>query len=339
MSWSGGYSEWVEGETAYMSIVFTWLLDHAYARALWYRALGYEVRAGGPALFLVKKQHELAKVKGIEIGGNYQEAVTKHNPDATFFSRGCPGTGTEEAPEPCPWCIVPPMEGTSFTLIPDAVPRPVLCDNNLSALPAKYQDHIIERYRGAGVTLLDANSGFEPQTFTPEVYARWKTLLNEGGGPWRFAYDNMAERDRALRVMQMLTDEPAKRKRVYVLIGNEPFAECMLRIREVIAHGCEPHVQPEIKLSSHERRPWVKRSCGWDDEAQRRGIQPGPKVRSLGGTAGEQLLADVQRWANGFAWRSTPFDEYDRARKNAKAEPAYDATQGLFTFADAQEAR
>ena len=70
----------------------------------------------------------------------------------------------------CWFCIVPPMEGREFTLIPDFTPRPVLCDNNLSALPAEYQDHIIDRYSKAGVPLLDANSGFEPATFDDEVY-------------------------------------------------------------------------------------------------------------------------------------------------------------------------
>lgn len=32
MSWSGGYAEWTEGGTAFLSISFTWLLDKAYAR-------------------------------------------------------------------------------------------------------------------------------------------------------------------------------------------------------------------------------------------------------------------------------------------------------------------
>lgn len=329
MAWSGGFSEWVEGDTAYLSIAFTWLLDKAYAQALWHRALGRKVRVGGPALFLVKMQHELTKLDGVEVGGDYPEAVTRHNPDATFFSRGCD--------QGCGFCIVPAMEGRTFTLIPDAIPRPILCDNNLSGLPGDYQDHIIRRYQDAGVVLRDANSGFEPHSFTPEVYARWRPLVNAGGGPWRFAYDDMQERQQVLAVMRMLADEPAKRKRVYVLIGNEPFAECMQRIREVIEHGCEPHVQPEIKLSSHARRPWVKARCGWDEEAARRGVKPGPGVRKVGGTGGEQLLADVARWANAFVWRSTSFDDYDRTQNNSRQKPVerYDTEQGLFTFAEA----
>lgn len=299
MSWSGGFAEWVEGDTAYLSISFTWLLDKAYARAVWYRALGLKVRAGGPALFTVKAKHELADLDGVELGGEIPDAIRYHNPAATVFSRGCPVN--------CWFCIVPKMEGTEFTLIPDAPVRPVLCDNNLSALPADFQDHIISRYMAEGVPLLDANSGFEPLTFTPDVYARWKPLVNAGRGPWRFAYDETAERNQLLAVMRMLTDEPQRRKRVYVLIGNEPFAECMRRIQEVIDHGCEPHVQPLMKLNALTKETWPR--FDWTD----------------------QRLRDVARWANGWVWKKAPFAEYDRARKNT-SEPVYDATQGLFTF-------
>lgn len=299
--WVGGFAEWTDGDTAYLSVAFTWLLDQAYARALWYRALGYKVRAGGPALFLVKMQHELAGMDGVQIGGDVPEAVTRHNPDATFFSRGC-DVG-------CSFCIVPAMEGRTFTLIPDAPVRPVLCDNNLSGLTAKYQQHIIDRYVAEGVSLRDANSGFEPRTFTPDVYARWAPLVNAGRGPWRFAYDEMAERQEVLAVMRMLEAEPARRKRVYVLIGNEPFAECMQRIQEVIDGGCEPHVQPVMKLATLVKEPWVRH----DWTAQR--------------------LRDVARWANGWVWKKAPFAEYDRSQKNSVE--VYDSRQGLFTFEEA----
>lgn len=50
------------------------------------------------------------------------------------------------------------MEGRDFELIDDFEPRPILCDNNLSALPADFQDHIVARYQSAGVPLLDAKA-------------------------------------------------------------------------------------------------------------------------------------------------------------------------------------
>ncbi len=293
--WVGGLAAWDDGFTTYLSVAFTWKLDEAYSRAVFARSLGRRVIAGGPALFLIKMQHVLADVADVQ--PEYPDAIARHNPDATIASRGCP-VG-------CWFCIVPKMEGRDFTLLPDFPVRPVLCDNNLSALPAEYQDHIIARYRAEGVVLRDANSGFEPLTFSEEVYRRWRPLINAGGGPWRFAYDELREREQVLAVMRMLKGEPARRKRVYVLIGNEPFAECMGRIEEVLAHGCEPHVQPYMKLNALERRPHVR--FDWT----------------------EQKLRDVARWANGFVWRSVPFSEYDRHRKNAPREH-YDEQQGLF---------
>lgn len=299
--WIDGLASWQDDDTLYLSIAFTWELDRAYTMALFARSVGQRVVAGGPALFLVKMQHILADVAEIPtktvirdgrprvLPGDYPDAIRFHNSTATFASRGCP-VG-------CSFCIVPALEGEEFTLLPDFPVRPILCDNNLSALPADYQQHIIDRYNASGVPLLDANSGFEPRTFTPDVYERWKPLINKGQGPWRFAYDESGERTQVHRVMKMLEAESSRRKRVYVLIGNEPFDDCMQRIQEVIDGGCEPYVQPYIKLSALEKRPHVR----FDWTAQR--------------------LADVQRWCNGWAWKKVPFGEYQRAMRNAKPVP------------------
>jgi hypothetical protein len=73
----------------------------------------------------------------------------------TFASRGCP-VG-------CWFCIVPKLEGLTFTLDWDFTPAPILCDNNLSALPGDFQDHILARYVETGTKLADCNSGFEPK--------------------------------------------------------------------------------------------------------------------------------------------------------------------------------
>jgi hypothetical protein len=299
MTWSGGLAEWQEGETVYLSVAFTYKLDDAFRRAQFAKAQGLRVIAGGPALFLMKEKkmtHILSLMA--EEGASYEDAVFKHNPEATRASRGCP-VG-------CHFCIVPKMEGLEFTLLPDFPVRPILCDNNLSALPAEFQDHIISRYVKECVPLRDANSGFEPRTFTEEVYRRWKPLLNAGGGPWRFAYDDMKESAEVRTVMKMLQGEPQRRKRVYVLIGNEPFAECMERIYEVIANKCEPHVQPYLDLNAMTRDPRAR--FDWTT----------------------QKLKDVARWANGFLWRQMKFSEYDRTASKRKRKETYDEHQGLF---------
>lgn len=289
-AWVGGLAEWTADDTAYLSIAFTWKLDEAYSRACWYRAQGYKVRAGGPGIFT--RKHFLAEVA--EIGGDMPDAVSHHNPSATIASRGCP-VG-------CWFCIVPKMEGKAFTLLPDFPVRPILCDNNLSGLPAEYQDFIVRRYEAEGVPLLDANSGFEPRTFDDEVFARWHPINK---GPWRFAYDDQAERPYVERVMRMLRGVGARRKRVYVLIGNEPVASCLERIREVIAWGGEPHVQPFIKLNALRREPHIR----FDWTAQK--------------------LRDMARWANRMQWRKHTFAEYRRSAKTSRAD-RYDVQQGMF---------
>jgi hypothetical protein len=289
-SWVNGLAEWTEGDTAYLSISFTWRMPDAYQRAIWYRALGYRVKAGGPAVFMLP--HFLEDVaelpplfrdeKGILVRseGVMPDAVGRHNPMATNASRGCP-VG-------CSFCIVPFMQGKAFTLLPDFEPRPILCDNNLSALPAKYQDFIIAKYKASGVRLLDANSGFEPRTFDDEVLARW-TPINKG--PWRFAYDDAADREHVQRVTRMLRHIAPRRKQVYVMIGGEPFDACMDRIKETIAWGCEPYVQPFIKLTSLVYRPNVR----FDWTVRR--------------------LRAVQRWVNGRYWKYTSFENYNSSIK------------------------
>lgn len=294
MSWVGGLAEWTEGEVAYLSVAFTWKIEEAYQRATWFKALGYQVRIGGPALFQSKIRHRLGDIA--ELGGDYPDAVWRHNPDATIASRGCP-VG-------CYFCIVPAMEGKTFTLLPDFPVRPILCDNNLSALPPDYQKYIISRYQREEISLLDANSGFEPATFNDEVFARWR-VINKG--PWRFAYDEQKERREVKVVMHMLRALPPKRKRVYVLIGNEPMASCLERLYEVIAWGGEPHAQPYIKLSASEKKPHVMHD--W--------------------TA--QKLGDVARWANRRSWRKAPrFEQYRRSAHSKRDLERYDARQGLF---------
>jgi hypothetical protein len=104
--------------------------------------------------------------------------------------------------------------------------------------------------------------------------------------------------------MRMLRNVSPRRKQVYVLIGNEPMASCMERIREVISWGGEPHVQPYMKLNALEKRPHVR--FDWT----------------------EQTLRDVARWANRRQWRKVRFEEYRASAKTINER--FDPAQGLF---------
>lgn len=157
----------------------------------------------------------------------------------TYFSRGCPAYTPA-----CGVCPVPRIEGNRFRFYPRATPAKFLLDNNLSALPTKYQDHIIKRYKQDWdeKKKVDANSGFEPHTFTEETLLRWKDFPLHC---WRFGYDDLTERDEALRMMKLLSHHgfTGEKVRVYTLIGNEPIEICHQRIREVIKHGMHPWPQ------------------------------------------------------------------------------------------------
>jgi len=286
--WIKGVAHWREGDTAMISVAFTWRLPEVRRIAEYYRSIGVtKIRAGGPGTFTQRKY--LADMA--EVGGNYPDAVARHNPMATFASRGC-SVG-------CWFCIVPKMEGREFSLFPDFIVRPVLCDNNLSALSPEYQQHIVDRYLASGVPLLDANSGFEPDTFDDAVFARWSPILK---GPWRFGYDERSEGSNVERVMKMLGDVSPRKKQVYTMIGHEPFEVCMARIRRVIDWGGEPYAQPFMKLNALKKEAAVRHD--WTP----------------------LLLRQVQRWTNRHLWRKIKFEDYDASIKTSRqVAPRIDA--------------
>ena len=183
-----------------------------------------------------------------------------------------------------------------FTLIDDFPVRPILCGNNLSALPSDFQYHVVRRYRDMAVSLLDANSGFEPRTFgLRKVRAHQQGAVAVCiGRPGRPSPRRTGVENAGTRV------QSPKKKRVYVLIGNEPVRECMERIGTVLKLGGEPHVQPLMKLNTLEKRPWVHERMGWT----------------------EQHLKDVAWWTNRRIWQYASFDEYVRQVRTHRSRPA-----------------
>lgn len=264
-----GYDE------VYLSLVFSWHAPTARDIALRVRSHA-DVTVGGPGIFALAKWWRRETRLEATIGLDWRFERQRGDYKMTFASRGCPVN--------CWFCVVPRIEGTAFTLDPDFAPAPVLCDNNLSALPGDFQEHILTRYTAAGMQLRDANSGFEPRTFTEETYRRWKPHLR---GPWRFAYDTSSEGEFVQRMMAILRGESARRKQVYVLIGNEPIAACYERARRVIEWGGEPYCQPVMPLNALSRDRLIVRH-DWTT----------------------QLLRDFARYHNRRLWRSLDLRDY-----------------------------
>jgi hypothetical protein len=275
--WIGGLAHWTDEKNAFISVVFSWKIPEAQRIAKYYHTRGFRVQVGGAILGIPQNARAFAGIAEI---GQEINALPHHNPLATIASRGCP-VG-------CWFCIVPKVEGNTFTLIPNFVPRPILCDSNLSALPIEYQNHIIQRYTETNTPLLDANSGFEPSTFDDDCYHRWKAINR---GAWRFAFDETTESDAVKRMADILKSEPASKKRVYVLIGNEPIAQCYERVKKTIEWGCEPHCQAVLPLNA-KRRDDYRILHDWN----------------------KLMLTDFVRWSNRWIWRKVELWDYSTRR-------------------------
>ena len=245
-----------------------------------------EVWAGGPGLFALSKWWAEETGLPVVVGLDQRFDKQRGHYKMTFAVRGCP-VG-------CSFCIVPKLEGLDFKLDPGFVPAPILCDNNLSAVPVPWQEFIICRYRETETPLLDANSGFEPKTFDGGTVERWKPVLR---GPWRFAFDEIGEHAEVEAMMKLLRDVSPRRKRVYVLIGLEPFEACYERARKVIEWRGEPFVQIFRPLTWLDEKAWPPPRFGWPSS---------------------QIQRDFQRYFNSpQLWRTIPITEY----KPRKYEP------------------
>lgn len=267
-----------------LSVIFSW---HApLARAVALRVMpSSEVWCGGPGMRAMEKWWK--RETGLDCTRGLDDRFEKHRGDykMTFASRGCG--------ENCWFCVVPLLEGSDYALDWNFKPAPVLCDNNLAGLPEEFQRFIVSRYRESGVKLVDANSGFAPRQFTPEMYEIWRPVVST----WRFALDETKEIEDARRMLGILRDVSASRKRVYVLAGHEPIEACRERAELVRAEGGEPFCQPFIPLNFlHDPRdPAAVLPARFDWSST--------------------LLRDFCRYYNRWLWRTIPIWEY-KPRKN-----------------------
>ena len=222
------------------SAVFSWKLPDLVGMVNMAKHWG-EVWIGGPAVTFHHRNAEYVRretgiVPHVGLDDRFEREPGSY--PMIYFSRGCPAYTPA-----CGNCPVPRIEGTAFRYYPEATPAKFLLDNNLSALPAEYQEYIIGRYLSEWKKgKVDANSGFEPHTFTEETLRRWEKFPLHC---WRFGYDDLTERAEALAMMKLLREhgQTGERVRVYCLIGNEPMDACHQRVREIIENGCHPWPQ------------------------------------------------------------------------------------------------
>lgn len=271
--WPKTFVEWIDGDTAYLSVPFTWNLPAAYQRAAWLTASGYKVRAGGPAVSLMpERMSDVA-----QIGGDV-DALPRHNPDATFTSRGCIRR--------CPFCAVPRIEG-DLRELDDWPVRPVICDNNLLACSRAHFDKVIDRLKP--VSGVDFNQGLDARLLTTYHAGRlaevdcivrlaWDWNGSENGNAFMAAYEKL----RRARV-------PKNRIRVYVLIGYKDTPEdALFRLRTCWNMGIKPNPMRYNPLDAMVRDGYVGEH--WTDDLLRQYMRYWANLQFTAGVPFEEWL-------------------------------------------------
>ena len=257
--------------TAYLSVVFTWDLPLAYQRAVWLRELGYDVRAGGPAVALMPGY--MADVA--DINGDMPEALERHNLLATFTSRGCVRR--------CQFCAVWRTEGRLRELNNWPI-RPIVCDNNLLACSRAHFDKVIDRLKP--VSSIDFQQGLDARLLTDYHANR----LAELDCLIRLAFDNVAYESAFMTAFERLRRAgiPKSRIRSYVIVGFQDTPEdALYRLTAVAKLGIDPNPTRYNPLDTLVRDSYV--APGWTDR---------------------ELTRYVRYWANLRYFRAVPFEVF-----------------------------
>ena len=256
-----------DGDTLLLSVVFTWQLPLAAEEVRAARFLGYPIRVGGPAVRLMP-DFLPPEVVDLSDDGDW---LSRHNPDATRTSAGCP--------RGCSFCAVPKLHPEQRE-ITDFRPAPLVCDDNFLACSEKHIRRSVDRLRG--VHDVDFNQGLDARLLKP-----WHLdlLTSLDLGPVRFAWDSAGCEKPTMRAVSasVAAGIPKRSIRVYILIGyGETPEEALYRHETVKATGAYPvpmRYQPLDSLTKNSHLPpeWSRNEMArfvkyWSRQAWYRGI-------------------------------------------------------------------
>ena len=232
---------WVDGDTAYISVVFTWQLPQVYSLCVNYREQGYRVRAGGVAVKLIPEY--LSQVA--EIDGEVN-ALPRHNPNATYTSRGCPYR--------CEFCAVPKIEGPLKEL-KVYVPKPVVCDNNFLACSRHHFNEVVDRLKP--LSEIDFNQGLDVGALRQYHIDRLQELdlliL-------RFAWDNIRSESVVMQGIEQVVKSgfPKSKIRCYILFNfTDTPEDALYRCTTLKNMGILPNVQRYQPLTTLQKNSHI----------------------------------------------------------------------------------
>lgn len=271
--WNGnGFVEWIEGDTAFLSVVFSWKLQDAYQRAVWHKATGKDIVVGGPAIRVNPNSfNDLATV------GISSDCLWRHNPQATFTSRGCVNK--------CAFCAVPIIEGDLVEL-DEWNPAPIVCDNNLLACSRKHFDAVIDRLKG--VSGVDFNQGLDHR-FLRKHHAERLTELDLFAV--RLAWDRLDQERDIMSAIKLLLDAglPKRKIRVYVLIGFDDTPDgALYRLEMVRGLGYTPNPMRYQPLDALQKDSYI--APGWTEFELYRMRRYFSQLRFFGGIPYDEFI-------------------------------------------------
>jgi len=279
--WKDGLVHWVEDNTVFISVVFSWNLPEAYQKAIWFKSQDYQVIAGGPAV--AANPDYLSGVCEI---GNSINALPHHNPDATFTSRGCI--------RKCKFCIVPKIEGELVELI-DWEPKPIVCDNNLLACSKRHFDKVIDRLKP--IKKVDFNQGLDARLLT-NYHAQRLTELDLLCV--RLAWDNVNDETLFCNALALLKNQdiPSKMVRIYILIGfNDTPEDALYRLKTTHSLGAKTFPMRYQSLDSKRKNEHIGKN--WTHQ---------------------ELMRYMRYWCNVDRLGRIPFEVWDNRRLKEKQD-------------------
>jgi len=270
MGWRKSLVEWTEDKTAFLSVVFTWDLPEAYQRAVWLSAEGYHVKAGGPAVLLMPDY--LTDVA--DTNSDNVDVLWRHNPDATFTSRGCI--------RKCRFCAVPQIEGDLVELSNWEV-KPVICDNNLTACSWRHFSGVVDKLKN--LPAIDFQ-GVDARLVTQRHASK---LAELNLSVIRVAWDHINSEPWAGIQYILNAGIPKQKIRIYTLIGfDDSPVDAEHRLRTIRKKGFLPIPQRYNPLDSLARDSYV--APGWTDS---------------------ELTRFMRYWYSPRVW-AVPFEEWER---------------------------
>jgi len=244
--WRKGIASWKVGKTLYQSVPFTWLLADAEKQGKEHKG---PVVAGGPAVKLMGAPW----AKTIE--DMPFDALSFHNPLATYTTRGCPNH--------CSFCGVPKIEG-DFKELSTWKPAPVVCDNNLLAATKGHFGKVIDSL--IPFPACDFNQGLDARLFSSyhaDQIARLKKPHI------RFSWDSIKTESSVADAVNLCKQYGFKDIGIYVLLGfKDTPDDAKYRLDTVRSWGLFPNPSRYQPLDCLSKNSYV--APGWTEKELRK---------------------------------------------------------------------